>query len=116
MDVLRLDSAAWTLPARDDYRVSHVVGEWGREFQLRRDHVPVGESVFTSRLGITGQHAGPWLMLDAGDAAEEHGEVWSAALAWSGSRRITVRRDPYGRASWTGGFGHEGLVWKLAAA
>lgn len=115
VDVLRLDSAAWTLPARDDYRVSHVVGEWGREFQLRRDHVPVGESVFTSRLGITGQHAGPWLMLDAGDAAEEHGEVWSAALAWSGSRRITVRRDPYGRASWTGGFGHEGLVWKLAA-
>ncbi|MEV6476151.1 alpha-galactosidase [Streptomyces sp. NPDC051657] len=115
VDVLRLDSAAWTLPARDDYRVSHVVGEWGREFQLRRDIVPVGESVFTSRLGITGQHAGPWLMFDARDAAEEHGEVWSAALAWSGSRRITVRRDPYGRASWTGGFGHEGLVWKLAA-
>lgn len=55
-------------------------------------------------------------MLDAQDAAEEHGEVWSAALAWSGSRRITLRRDSYGRTSWTGGFGHEGLVWKLAAA
>ncbi|MFI1584660.1 alpha-galactosidase [Embleya sp. NPDC020630] len=90
-----------------------MVGEWGREFQLRRDRVPVGEIVFTSRLGITGQHAGPWLMRDAHDAAEEHGEVWSAALAWSGSRRITLRRNLHGRTSWTGGFGREGLLWKL---
>ncbi|MEV5574228.1 alpha-galactosidase [Spirillospora sp. NPDC052269] len=114
VQVLRLDSASWTLPVRADYRVSHVVGEWGREFQLRRDRVPVGETVLTSRLGITGPNEGPWLMVDAGDAAEEHGEVWSTALAWSGSRRITLRRDQLDRTSWTGGFGHEGLVWRLA--
>ncbi|WP_281066974.1 hypothetical protein [Streptomyces inhibens] len=27
VEVLRFDSAAWTLPARDDYLISHVVGE-----------------------------------------------------------------------------------------
>ncbi|MFB6837187.1 glycoside hydrolase family 36 N-terminal domain-containing protein [Streptomyces sp. NPDC056361] len=54
VDVLWFDSAAWTLPARDDYRASRAVGERGRDFRLGRDRVPVGETVFTSRLGITG--------------------------------------------------------------
>ncbi|WP_433253826.1 alpha-galactosidase [Streptosporangium sp. CA-135522] len=115
VEILRFDSAQWTLPHLRDYRASHVVGEWGREFQLRRLGVPVGETVFTSRHGVTGHHANPWLMADDGQATEEHGEVWSAALAWSGSWRITLHRDPRGRAGWTGGFGHEGLTWRLGA-
>jgi len=27
---------------------------------------------------------------------------------------VTLHRDPVGRLTWTGGFGHEGLVWTLA--
>jgi alpha-galactosidase len=113
ISVGRLDSAAWTLPRLADYRVSHLVGGWNREFGLRRTPVPVAETVFTSRRGVTSHHANPWLALDDGTADEEHGEVWSTALAWSGSWRVTLHRDPTGRASWTGGFGHEGLVWTL---
>ncbi|HEX9338011.1 MAG TPA: glycoside hydrolase family 36 N-terminal domain-containing protein, partial [Pseudonocardiaceae bacterium] len=113
--LVRLDSAAWHLPIRPDYRVSHVAGGWSYECQLHRVTVPVAETVFTSRRGITSHQANPWLMLDAGDADEAHGEVWSAALAWSGSWRITLHRDPTGRASWTGGFGHDGTTWQLAA-
>ncbi|MFE7790484.1 alpha-galactosidase [Streptomyces sp. NPDC057460] len=104
----RADSAAWTLPLRDDYRLSHVTGQWSAETQLRRDLLPFGETVLTSRRGITSHHANPWVMLDAGDATENHGQVWSAALAWSGSWRITVQRTPDGRAGFTGGAGHEG--------
>ncbi|WP_281066805.1 MFS transporter [Streptomyces inhibens] len=63
------------------------MGEWGREFQHQRDRVPVGETVFTSRLGITGQHAGPWLMLDAQDAAEEHGALSDRTTSRFGRRR-----------------------------
>lgn len=110
----RADSASWTLPARPDYRVSHVVGGWSNECQLQRVAVPVAETVFTSRRGITSHQANPWVMLDAGDAGEDHGEVWSTALAWSGSWRITLHRDPTGRAKWTGGFGHEGVSRQLA--
>ncbi|MER8182374.1 alpha-galactosidase [Kitasatospora sp. NPDC094015] len=105
----RLDSAAWTAPRLADPRLSHLVGGWNSEFQLRRDRLPVAETVLTSRRGITSHHAGPWLALDDGTATEEHGEVWSTALAWSGSWRITVHRDPVGRTTWTGGSGHEGL-------
>ncbi|SCG77018.1 alpha-galactosidase [Micromonospora inositola] len=112
--VLRCDSAAWAAPHRTHYRVSHLVGGWNSEFQLRRTDVAVAETVFTSRRGMTSHHANPWLAVDDGTAGEEHGEVWSTALAWSGSWRIALHRDPVGRTTWTGGFGHEGLTWSLA--
>ena len=111
--VQRCDSASWTLPHRGDYRMSHLVGGWNSEFQLRRAEVPAAETVLTSRRGITSHHANPWLALDDGTAGEEHGEVWSTALAWSGSWRITLHRDPAGRTTWTGGHGHDGLTWSL---
>lgn len=111
--VERLDSASWTAPALADYRLSHLVGGWNSEFQIRRDRLPVAETVLTSRRGITSHHANPWLAVDDGTATEERGEVWSTALAWSGSWRVTVHRDPVGRTTWTGGFGHEGLRWTL---
>ncbi|WP_230883215.1 alpha-galactosidase [Streptomyces venezuelae] len=109
----RLDSAAWTAPPLSDYRLSHLTGGWNSEFQLQRDRLPVAETVLTSRRGITGHHASPWLAVDDGTATEEAGEVWSTALAWSGSWRVTVHRDPVGRTTWTGGFGHEGIAWTL---
>lgn len=109
----RLDSAAWTAPPLADYRLSHLVGGWNSEFQLRRDRLPVAETVLTSRRGLTGHHASPWLAVDDGTATEESGQVWSTALAWSGSWRVTVHRDPVGRTTWTGGFGHEGTGWTL---
>lgn len=114
IEVLRLDSAAWSLPHREDYRLSHVIGMWGAETQLRRETAPAGETVFTSRRGITSHHANPWVMVDDGSATEEHGEVWSAALAWSGSWRMTVQRTPLNRLAVTTGFGHDGISWRLA--
>ncbi|MFH9862038.1 alpha-galactosidase [Streptomyces sp. NPDC017202] len=114
VELLRADSAAWTLPVLPDYRLSHVTGQWSAESQLRRDALPYGETVLTSRRGITSHHANPWVMLDAGDAGEDHGRVWSAALAWSGTWRVTVQRTPDGRAGWTGGAGHEGTSLPLA--
>ncbi|MFG2076161.1 alpha-galactosidase [Nonomuraea maritima] len=110
----RSDSASWTLPVLPGVRVSHVVGGWSSESQLKREPLPYGETVLTNRRGTTGHQANPWLMLDAGTAGEEHGEVWSAALAWSGSWQITVQRPPSGPVALTGGFGHDGLSWRLA--
>ena len=114
IEVLRADSAGWALPERADYRLSHVVGAWAAETRLRRDAVAWGETVLTSRRGISSHHANPWVMLDAGDADEDHGRVWSAALAWSGSWRITVQRLTDNRISLTGGFGHDGVSWRLS--
>ena len=114
VQLLRADSAAWSLPSLRGYRLSHVVGQWSAETQLRREPLPYGETVLTSRRGYTGHHANPWLMLDEGDATESRGRVWSAALAWSGSWRITAQRTPDGRAGFTGGVGHDGVTLPLA--
>jgi alpha-galactosidase len=108
-----VDSAMWTLPPRPDYRLSHLVGDWAAETQLRRVGLPVAETVLASRRGTTGHHANPWLAVDAGDAGEEHGEVWSTALAWSGSWRIVLRRTAGGRLAWTGGAAAGGGGWRL---
>ncbi|MFI9551515.1 alpha-galactosidase [Nonomuraea endophytica] len=110
--LLRCDSAAWNLPPLPGYRLSHASGGWAAENSVRRVELPVGETVLTSRRGITSHQANPWVMVDSGEAGEEHGEVWSAALAWSGSWRLTLGRTPSGRTSWTGGFGHEGVSWQ----
>ncbi|MFI6388202.1 alpha-galactosidase [Nonomuraea sp. NPDC050540] len=110
--LLRCDSAAWNPPPLPGYRLSHASGGWAAENAVRRVELPVGETVLTSRRGITSHQANPWLMVDAGDAGEEHGEVWSGALAWSGSWRVTIGRTPSGRTGWTGGFGHEGVSWQ----
>jgi alpha-galactosidase len=115
VEVGRLDSGSWFIPDAEDYRYRAVCGAWAEEGQLQQGRLPVGELTFTSRQGITGHHANPWIMIDAADAGEEHGEVWSVALAWSGSWRLTTTRRPEGGTAVTAGFGHDGVRWTLPA-
>ncbi|HEX6471484.1 MAG TPA: alpha-galactosidase [Streptosporangiaceae bacterium] len=112
--IVRGDSASWVLPRLDGYRLSQVRGQWAAETRLHRGELPYGETVMISRRGITGHHANPWVMVDDGTAGEEHGSVYSCALAWSGSWRLTVQRLPTERVSVSAGFGHDPLVWELA--
>jgi alpha-galactosidase len=107
------DSAHWTLPVRSRYRLSQVAGEWSAEFQLARTPLPYGETTLTSRRGITRHQTNPWLMIDPGDATEEHGEVWSAVLAWSGTWRLVAHRTLADQVIVSGGAGHEGTRWRL---
>ncbi|WP_328885741.1 alpha-galactosidase [Streptomyces sp. NBC_00316] len=114
IEILRCDAASWSVPAVSGVRLSHTVGEWSGETQLRRTEAPYAETVFTSRRGVSGHYGNPWLMVDAGGADESHGEVWSMVLAWSGSWRITAQRDHTGGPfTVTGGAGHDGLTWRL---
>src|SRR5258705_7413827 len=54
--ILRCDSAAWAVPHRTAYRMSHLTGGWNSGLQLRRTEVPVAEPALTSRPGITSPH------------------------------------------------------------
>jgi alpha-galactosidase len=114
VDILRADSASWTVPPLADYRLSQVRGRWAAETRLNRSSLPYGETVLGSRRGITSHHANPWVMVDDGTAGAAHGQVFSCTLAWSGSWRITAERTPADRVAVTAGFGHDGLVWPLA--
>lgn len=106
VELLRADSATWTLPEREGWRLSQLHGRWAAESRLVRTDLTYGEKVLGSRRGHTGHQHLPWVALDT-DATEEHGEVYSCALGWSGSWRIAVARLPHARVQITGGAGHD---------
>ncbi|PZQ89918.1 MAG: alpha-galactosidase [Leifsonia xyli] len=113
VEILRLDSGNWLIPDHDDYRLSTATGHWGAETQLERRILPIGEHALTSRQGVSGHGANPWMMIDDGRTLEDSGRVYSLALGWSGSWRMIAQRRPEGQVSVTGGWGHEGLSWRL---
>jgi alpha-galactosidase len=106
LELLRADSATWTLPDREDWQLSHVHGRWAAESRLVRSSLTYGEQVIGSRRGHTGHQHLPWLALDT-DATEERGEVYGCALGWSGSWRIAVAQLPDARVQITGGAGYD---------
>lgn len=116
LELLRADSATWTLPERDGWRLSQLHGRWAAESRLARTPLTYGEKVIGSRRGHTGHQHLPWVALDAEGATEERGEVYGCALGWSGSWRIAVAQLPDGRVQITGGAGYDdsGLL-RLAA-
>ncbi|MFD9907248.1 alpha-galactosidase [Streptomyces sp. NPDC059063] len=107
LEVLRADSATWTLPRRERWRLSQLHGRWAAESRLVRGDLTYGEKVIGSRRGHTGHEHLPWVALDADGATEERGEVYSCALAWSGSWRVAVHQLPDGAVQITGGAGHD---------
>ncbi|MCD7443321.1 alpha-galactosidase [Streptomyces lincolnensis] len=115
LELLRADSATWTLPQREDWRLSQLHGRWAAESRLVRAPLTYGEKVIGSRRGHTGHQHLPWVALDT-DATEERGEVYGCALGWSGSWRIAVAQLPDARVQITGGAGYDdsGLL-RLAA-
>jgi alpha-galactosidase len=112
VELLRADAAAWSLPLRDQWRLSELRGRFIGESQLTRGPLLHGEHVYGSRHGHTSHNHLPWFALDDGTATEEQGQVWTGALAWSGNWRFDVQLLPMGRVQVTGGAGGDdsGLI------
>ncbi|WP_019058822.1 alpha-galactosidase [Streptomyces prunicolor] len=106
LELLRADSAVWTLPEREGWRLSQLHGRWAAESRLVRSDLAYGEKVIGSRRGHTGHQHLPWVALDL-DATEERGEVYGCALGWSGSWRIAVAQLPDARVQIGGGAGYD---------
>jgi len=73
-------------------RLSYLHGAWGAEPQLARMPIAEGRIELDTR-GLTNHRSRPWFAVDAGASVEEAGEVWSAALAWSGPFRLAIERS-----------------------
>jgi alpha-galactosidase len=109
-------SANWWLPVRDHWRLRYLHGGWGAETQLTHTTLSYGKVVLESRRGTTSHQLNPWFTLDPdATAAEEHGEVWSGALAWSGSWKLVFETSPAGRVHATGGVNDFDWAYRLAA-
>ena len=114
-------AAQWTLPP-DRYTLSYLTGRWAGEWTLNQEPIHPGARVIESRRGSTGHQANPWFAIsrdasqkNAGPitAAEEYGEVWFGALAWSGSWRFTVEVNQLDFVRVTGGFNPFDFRYKL---
>jgi alpha-galactosidase len=97
-------SADWRLPRRESYRLTYLYGQHMRETQVAEVVLGPGKVVLESRRGMTSHQFNPWVALDPEkSASEESGEVWSVALAWSGSWKIVTETTPYGEVHIVGG-------------
>ena len=97
-------SANWWLPVCGGWRLRYLHGGWGAETQLTQAALTPGKVVLESRRGTTSHQLNPWFTLDPdGVATEEDGELWSGALAWSGSWKLVFETNPGGRVHACGG-------------
>lgn len=112
--VHQLHAASWWLPRRGGWRLRSLGGGWGRETQLVEQRLVSTKVVLESRRGTTSHQAQPWFTLDACSSTEEHGEVWSGALAWSGNWKLVVEQTPGERLHVSGGWNDFDGVLRLA--
>jgi alpha-galactosidase len=108
-------SADWRPPRRERYRLTYLYGQHVKEMQVAQVMLGPGKVVLESRKGMTSHQFNPWVALDPeASATEESGEVWSAALAWSGSWKIVVEMTPYGEVHCAGGVNDFDFRYRLA--
>ncbi|MDO4574130.1 MAG: alpha-galactosidase [Planctomycetia bacterium] len=96
-------SAQWSLARGREWRLTHLDGAWGQEYQVTREPLTAGERCFESRSGLSGHHHVPFFALDEGHADERQGEVWFGTLMWSGNWKFLVEKDAYGETKILGG-------------
>jgi alpha-galactosidase len=102
--VTRLASATWPVPWQVGYHATTLGGGYAAETNVRRVPLGPGRLVLESRRGIPGHAFQPWLAIDD-DAGEDHGEVWSVAVAHGGSWRIAADLSGDGHLHLTAGAG-----------
>ncbi|HEV3380053.1 MAG TPA: alpha-galactosidase [Trebonia sp.] len=108
-------SANWCLPRDHGWRLRYLQGGHLVETRLTEATLHPGKFVLESRRGTTSHQANPWFALDRGGlATEEHGEVWSGALAWSGSWKLVVEVTPGGQLHVTGGYNEFDSPFEMA--
>lgn len=107
-------SANWWMPPRESYRLTYLHGRWGAEMQVGEVVPGPGKFVLESRRGTTSHQFNPWIALDPmQEATEEAGDVWSTALAWSGSWKIVIETTPYGFVHCAGGVNDFDFIYRL---
>jgi alpha-galactosidase len=98
-------SANWWLRPGERWRLRYLHGGWGRETQVVETTLGPGKVVLESRRGTTSHQLNPWFAIGVdGVVSEEHGEVWSGAIAWSGSWKMVFETTPAGRDHVCGGW------------
>lgn len=107
-------SAQWSLARGRNWRLTHLDGAWGQEYQITRENVTMGQRVFQSLSGLSGHHHVPFFAFDNGNADENDGEIWFGTLLWSGNWKFTVDKSAYGETNILGGMNNFDFELEIA--
>lgn len=107
------ESATWSLPRGDDYRLRYLSGRWAGEWNVNERSIQAGKTILESRRGTTGPQNNPWFAIDHKDATEENGDLWFGALGWSGSWQMSIEQDSFKQVRVTGGLNSFDFGYKL---
>jgi alpha-galactosidase len=99
-------------PGGQSWRLRYLRGNWGAETELTESALNVPKVVLESRRGTTSHQLNPWFCVHR-DATETAGEVWSGALAWSGSWKLVVETTATGHLHVTGGINDFDWAYRL---
>ena len=83
-----VQSAAYSFPRAQRYRLTHFSGKWSGEYQLEHVNLTRNKVVVESRNGVSGHDSAPWFAIDNGLSTEDEGDVWAGTLHWSGNWKI----------------------------
>lgn len=97
------------------YDLLTLSGAWARERGIVRRRLVPGEQGVSSARGASSLQTSPFLALLRPGADEEAGEVYGAALVYSGNFRASVQVDQYDTARALLGLNDFDFEWKLEA-
>lgn len=113
--VENIQSAIWHVPHQHRYRLTHIGGSWGAEWQVREEFLEQGEKILESRTGISGHTHIPYFALDQeGLATENSGAVWFGTLQWSGSWKMNIEQTLNSQVRVSGGYNDFDFALELA--
>ena len=103
------------LPSHDNYRLTHYSGNWGAEYQPQRHMLHQEQVVLESHRGTCSAHQHtPFVTLDPdGEATDTQGDVFFAALEWSGENRMIVEKNAFGDVQLCAGWNDYDAEWTL---
>jgi len=91
----KLFSAEFNLPSKKPYAFKNTNGAWGGENIETNTVLEGGSFVNESRRGISGHNQSPYFIAYQ-NADERIGDVYFAALAYSGNFKVKAERDLFG--------------------
>ncbi len=97
------DSANWSLPYNNKYRLTYMSGGMIEEYGVRTCDIGLNTTLLQSKSGKSNTHTYPYFAIDDYNSTEHSGNVWFGTLQWSGNWQIKVGKDSHRLTKVTGG-------------
>ena len=98
----------------DQFDCLSLNGAWGRECHLNRKALRQGNFIVDSKRGASGHGQNPFIALLDHDANEDHGNIYSMNLVYSGNFEANIEVDMHQNTRMMMGINSFDFSWELA--